>query len=59
MQRECPCLVGCVSETGFNVALQSLFNRFGSLSGRVFVGLNTELKVVTGSTVSVRGDFTL
>lgn len=53
VQRECLCLAGCVSETAFNVALQPLLNRFGTLSGRVFVGLNTELKVVTGSTVSV------
>lgn len=59
MQRECLCLAGCVSETAFNVALQSLLNRFVSPSGRVFVGLNTELKVVTGNTVSVTGDFTL
>lgn len=59
MQRECPCLAGCVSETAFNVAQQSYLNRFGSLSGRAFVGLNTELEVVTGSTVSATGDFTL
>lgn len=59
MQRECPCLAGRVSETAFNVAPQSLLNRFGSLSGRLFVGLNIELKVVAGSAVSVTGDFTI